>query len=69
MQKRRQQRKAGAAEGQPAALRWVEAAMEAQGSGLRVELPGGARIAIADEAQAKLAAVLLRALGAGGSGC
>ena len=69
MQKRRQQRRAGGSAGQPAALRWVEAAVEAQGSGLRVELPGGARIEIADEAQAKLAAVVLRALGAGGAGC
>ena len=46
-----------------------------------MELPGGARIEIADEAQAQLAAVLLRALGAaegrvaasplcaGGAGC
>jgi transposase len=69
VQKRRRQREAGATAGRPAALRWVEAAVEAHGSGLRMELPGGARIEIADEAQAKLAAVLLRALGAGGSGC
>ena len=68
VQKRRRLRKAGRTVGQPAALRWVEA-VEAHGSGLRVELPGGARIEIADEAQAKLAAVLLRVLGAGGSGC
>ena len=70
VQKRRRQREAGAVAGQPAALRWVEAAVETQGSGLRVDLQGGARIEIADEAQAKLAAVLLRALGTGGgSGC
>jgi hypothetical protein len=73
---------AGAAAGRPAALRWVEAAVaEAPCARLRVELPGGARIEIADEAQAKLAAVLLRALAAaerrvtatplcaGGAGC
>jgi hypothetical protein len=69
VQKRRQKRRAGAAAGQPAALRWVEAAVKVPGAGLRVELAGGARIEIADEAQAKLAAVLLQALGAGGSGC
>jgi len=69
VQKRRREREAGAAAGQPAALRWVEAVVEAQGSGLRVELAGGARIEIVDEAQAKLAAVLLRALAAEGSRC
>jgi len=81
VQTRCRQRKAGAAAGRPAALRWVEAAVEARGSGLRVELPGGARIEIADEGQAKLAAVLLRVLAAaesrvvstplcaGGAGC
>ena len=69
VQKRRRQRKALGAAGQPAALRWVEAAVETHRSGLRVELQGGAVIAITDEAQAKLAAVLLRALGTGGSGC
>jgi hypothetical protein len=69
VQKRRRQREAGAAAGQPATLRWVEAAVEAQGGGLRVELEGGVRIEIADEAQAKLAAVLLRELAAGGAGC
>jgi hypothetical protein len=69
VQKRRRQREAGAVAGRPAALRWVEAAVEAHGSGLRVELQGGARIEIADEAQAKLAAVLLRALEGGGAGC
>ena len=81
VQKRRRERGAGAAAGRPAALRWVEAAVEVRGSGLRVELPGGARFEVADEGQAKLAAVLLRALGlaegrgaastlgAGGAGC
>lgn len=69
VQKRRRLREAGAAAGQPAALRWVEAAVETQGSGLRVELPCGARIEIADDAQAKLAAVLLGALAAEGPRC
>jgi len=66
---KRRRRKAGTAAGLPAALRWVEAAVEAHGSGLRVELARGARIAIAEEAQVKLAAVLLWALGMGGAGC
>jgi hypothetical protein len=82
VQKRRQERRAGGVAGQSAALRWVEAAVaEAPCGRLRVELAGGARIEIADEAQAKLAGVLLRALGAaegrvaavpfcaGGAGC
>ena len=76
VRKRRRQRKSGEAADQPAALRWVEAAVEAHGSGLRVELPGGARMEVADEAQVKLAAALLRALAAvatplctGGAGC
>jgi hypothetical protein len=69
VQKRRRQLKGGAVAGRPAALRWVEAAVEVPGAGLRVELQSGARIEIADEAQAKLAAVLLRALAAGGAGC
>ena len=55
--------------GEPSALRWVGAAVERSGTGLRVELECGARMEIADEAQAKLAAVLLRAQAAGGVGC
>ena len=43
--------------------------MELPGTGLRVELLGGARIELADEAQAKLAAVLLRALAPEGARC
>ena len=65
VQKRRREREAG----RPAALRWVEAAVETRAVGLRVELPGGARIEVADEAQAKLVAVLLRALAAEGARC
>jgi hypothetical protein len=34
-----------------------------------VHLPGGGRVEVADEGQAKLAAVLLRELYAGGAGC
>ena len=39
------------------------------GRALRVELPGGARMEIADDSQAAMAAALLRALAAGGAGC
>ena len=69
VQKRRRQRKGGEVAGRSAALQWVEAAVEVPGAGLRVELLGGARIEIADEAQAKLAAVLLRALAPEGARC
>ena len=60
--------------GGPAALKWVEAMPEdvkpsPAARVLAVHLPGGARMEISDEAQAKLAAGLLRALGAGGAGC
>jgi hypothetical protein len=43
VQKRRRQRKGGEVAGRPAALQWVEAAVEVPGAGLRVELLGGAR--------------------------
>ena len=55
--------------------RFVEAQIErgSAGSGsvaaLRVELPGGARMEIADGSQARLAAVLLRALAEEGPRC
>jgi hypothetical protein len=64
--------------GGPAALKWVEAVPEDVGPSsaacpsacaLVVHLPGGARMEIADGAQAVIAAGLLRALGAGGAGC
>ena len=60
--------------GEPAALKWVEAVPEdtraaAAVRALVVHLPGGARMEIADGAQAVIAAGLLRALGAGGAGC
>ena len=42
VQKRRRQRKGGEVAGRPAALQWVEAAVELPGTGLRVELQGGA---------------------------
>jgi transposase-like protein len=77
VQQRRRQR--GGADGVlvpaggPTALKWVEAAVEAGAeSGARalvVHLPGGARMEVADAAQAALAAVLLRALEAGGGAC
>jgi hypothetical protein len=60
--------------GEPAVLKWVEAVPEdvraaAAARALVVHLPGGARMEIADDAQAVIAAGLLRALGAGGAGC
>ena len=42
VKKRRRQRKGGEVAGRPAALQWVEAAVELPGTGLRVELQGGA---------------------------
>jgi len=52
------------------ALQWVEA-VKAAGSERRlvVELPGGARMEVADRDQAKLAAHLLRELATGGGSC
>ena len=64
--------------GEPAALKWVEAVPEevrpssaafTSACALVVHLPGGARMEIADGAQAVIAAGLLRALGAGGAVC
>lgn len=59
---------------EPAALKWVEATVDAERcsgaiNALSVDLPGGARMEITDVAQARIAAELLRALAAGGSGC
>jgi hypothetical protein len=68
-QKRRRQRGAYPAVKTPRQLRWLEAVVEeGQSSGdkitlpLVLELPGGAKVQIADAKQAALAAVLLRAL-------
>jgi hypothetical protein len=36
---------------------------------LTVQLPGGARMEVVDAAQAKIAALLLRELAAGGAAC
>jgi hypothetical protein len=52
-------------------MRWLEAVVAATPAGrptagMVLELPGGARAAVADEKQAALAAVLLRALGRSG---
>jgi len=70
----RRQRGAPAEQGENAPssgspLRWVEALMEGPAAcagrniaALQVHLPGGARVEIADRAQAALAAELLRAL-------
>lgn len=77
VQKRRKQRAAvdGSAvrRAEPAALQWVEAAVEVPAAGvtpaLVVHLPGGARIEVADASQVPVVAVLLRTLRAGGAGC
>jgi len=75
-QQRRQRsaRAAGGAQGETAPvtgspLRWVEALLEGPAAcagrsvaALQMHLPGGARVEIADRAQAALAAELLRAL-------
>lgn len=59
----------GSAPAADAPLRWVEALLEGSAgcgrqsaAALQVHLPGGARLEIADRAQAALAAELLRAL-------
>ena len=72
VQMRRRQRgvgtQTGGRGGAEAALRWVEVmAGAAAGGGLCVHLPGGARMEVADAAQAALAAELLRALARGSS--
>ena len=68
VQMRRRQRGVGTQAGGAAALRWVEVmAGGAAGGGLWVLLPGGARMEVADAAQAVLAAELLRALARGSS--
>jgi hypothetical protein len=75
VQKRRRRRGDGAARSrkEPAALKWVEATVDVAevdtARALVVHLPGGARIEVADAAQAVLAAQLLRALGGGGLAC
>ena len=78
VQKRRKERSAGsAAHGRvPVVCRgggWVEATVEnVEAEGRRVlvvHLPGGARVEVADAAQAVVAAHLLRALGGGGVAC
>jgi len=58
------------------ATRWVEAVVEANGSGgaasgpsLKIVLPGGARLEISETAQMKLAVELLRALEDGRRTC
>lgn len=62
VQKRRRAQ-AGQKAAQKPALAWVEAVVRTAAGGLCIELPGGARMEIADGAQARLAAEVLRALG------
>jgi hypothetical protein len=67
VQKRRRTKDAsGRAEGP---LRWMEAVVAAPTSGLCVHLPCGARMEIADGAQAQVAAALLLALTREGRSC
>jgi len=74
-QQRRRRRKAEKASAAPrlveAVIARAKAPPSAQGLTVRltVHMPGGARMEIGDVAQAKIAAELLRALGAGGAGC
>jgi hypothetical protein len=49
--------------------RWMEAVAAAPAGGLFVHLPCGARMEIADGAQAQVAAALLRALAREGRSC
>jgi len=70
-----QQRRKARGTGKPPALpRLVEAVIvlatePPPARGLVLHLPGGCRVEVADEGQAKVAAALLRALCAGGAGC
>ena len=61
------------ARGDAKTLRWVEATVAAPaqllGKSLTVQLPGGAHVEVGDAAQAKMAAILLRELAAGGAAC
>jgi hypothetical protein len=54
-------------------LQWVEATVAAPSASpskaLMVQLPGGARVEVGDVGQAKMAAVLLREIAAGGGAC
>ena len=70
-----QQRRKARGAGKPPALPRLVEAVVAQAEALPsswavvVHLPGGGRVEVADEGQAKVAAVLLRELCAGGVGC
>ena len=67
VQKRRRER------GAYKKLEWVEACVAASAAArsgaLTVQLPGGARVEVGDVGQAKMVAVLLRELNAGGGAC
>jgi hypothetical protein len=69
IQKRRKTRGVEAAK--PAALKWVEAAVECRTTSatLTVQLPGGVIITVHDATQAGLAGELLRSFIGGGSAC
>ena len=71
VQQRRRERHAGKSVALPRLVEAVVAQAEALPSIRAVvgHLPGGGRVEVADEGQAKVAAVLLRELGMGGVGC
>jgi len=71
VQRRRRERHAGKSVALPRLVEAVVTQAEASppARALVVHLPGGGRVEVADEGQAKVAAVLLRELGAGGVGC
>jgi len=71
VQQRRKSRGAGKPLALPRLVEAVVARAEALPSvrALVVHLPGGGRVEVADEGQAKVAAALLRAFCAGGAGC
>ena len=71
VQQRRRERHGGRSVGLPRLVEAVVAQAEAlpPARAVVVNLPGGGRVEVADEGQAKVAAVLLRELGAGGVGC
>ena len=61
------------ARGDAKSLQWVEATVGTPGpsprKSLTVQFPGGAHVEVGDAAQAKMAAILLRELAAGGAAC
>jgi transposase-like protein len=71
VQQRRRERRGGKSVALPRLVEAVVAQAEVSPAAraVVVHLPGGGRVEVADEGQAKMAAVLLQALAAGGAGC